>query len=133
MSRRHQNQTGFVLIEVLVAIAIAGIALTALFQLFSTSITGTERARQSSLALLTAESKLAEVGITLPLEPGRTVGEAANGYRWSVDILDDPSIAADARDRMPVRAFQVVVKVLWGNRGEITVETVRLRARSREE
>ncbi|CAB3647146.1 type II secretion system minor pseudopilin GspI [Achromobacter pestifer] len=64
---RPQRQAGFTLIEVLIALAIISIALAAFVRLTSQTATNQGLLEQRSLAMLSAESSLAELQIgTLP-------------------------------------------------------------------
>ena len=66
--------SGFTLLEVLVAFAIAGLTLAAVLPLFGTSLRASAVVERRTAALLIAESKLAEVGATVPLRTGRSDG-----------------------------------------------------------
>jgi general secretion pathway protein I len=78
---------GFTLLEVLIAFAIAALSLTALAQIFSNALSATERAGGVTHATLIAQSKLAQLGTTFPIEESVQTGEEQNGvYRWQVTI-----------------------------------------------
>jgi general secretion pathway protein I len=78
---------GFTLLEVLIAFAIAALSLTALAQIFSNALGATERAGGTTQATLIAQSKLAQVGTTFPLEDSTQSGEEQNGfYRWQLIV-----------------------------------------------
>jgi general secretion pathway protein I len=82
-----KTQRGFTLLEVLIAFAIAALSLTALAQIFSNALSATERAGGTTQATLIAQSKLAQVGTTFPLEDSTQAGDEQNGfYRWQLAI-----------------------------------------------
>lgn len=132
MSRRPRPEAGFTLLEVVVAFTVAALVVAAAFQVFGTAFDGSARAERVTLAQLTAESKLAEVGHSLPLTSGERAGEAAGGLRWTVRIVAE----GDARDgdvaRGPVRPYAVTVTVRWGAReaDAVTLRSARLGPRS---
>jgi prepilin-type N-terminal cleavage/methylation domain-containing protein len=83
---RHNDERGFTLIEILVALIIAGIGLAALMGLTSSGLrmsTASDRvARETSLA----RSALERFGADLPIEAGIMTGEMSEGFRWRSEI-----------------------------------------------
>jgi general secretion pathway protein I len=74
---------GFSLIEVLVALAILGIALGAMMPRISLGSLAAERASRTEEAVLLAEQLLTEAGRTIPMPSGQAVeGETPAGYSW---------------------------------------------------
>lgn len=145
MKRRSKGQHGLTLIEVLVALVMTGLVVGVVFQLFGGAIQGHARADRLTMALLIAESRMAEVGITVRLRPGTVTGRTADGYRWTTEIqpLRRPSAGralpfsrpVSSADPSPVRAFAIRVSVTGDRDGDrpVTLETVRLRPRERDE
>lgn len=118
---------GFTLIEVLVAFVILALALGALLPSFATGLRGIDVADHYTTAALLAESRLAEVGVAIPLQEGTTGGDLEGGFTWHLEIAARADL--DPGDRLPVRAYGVVVTVAWvaGNEERsITLETLRL-------
>lgn len=137
-------ERGLTLIEVLVALVMTGLVVGVAFHLFTGAILGHARADRLTMAVLIAESRLAEVGATVKLQPGMQSGRTADGYRWAIEIRPfRPRPAAPARpfqptarvtDTTPVRAFMVKVSVTDDGGGRpVTLETLRLRPRERDE
>mgnify|MGYP006270869365 CR=1 FL=1 len=81
---------GFTLIEVLTAVLILAISMTALFQLFSGSIRSSERVGATGRALFHAQEKMEEFLLRRDLAPGQFEGEWADGYRWRAQIDEVP-------------------------------------------
>ena len=122
-SRARLSERGFTLIEVIVAFAIVALALSAVFQIFSTGLRSSVVTENYNMAVLLADSKLAGMGIEEPLETGDQSGTFDNGFRWEtyVRLYDDGGSTF-----MPgaIQAFEVSVTVKWG--GVIRERTVSL-------
>jgi general secretion pathway protein I len=82
---RPASRPGFSLIEVLVALAILGIALGALMPRISLGSLVAERASRTEEAVLLAEQLLTEAGRTIPL-PAKEAAEGSTpaGFSWRV-------------------------------------------------
>ena len=108
------RESGFTLIETLLAL----IVFTACYILVQQSVSNSWRvvraAQSEEIALAVAQRQLALAGIETPLEEGSSSGRAENGYDWSVDIRrylppGEPVGATSA----PVAAYWVDVTVRW--------------------
>src|SRR5262249_3157867 len=86
MARMIPDQSGFTLIEVLVAFAILGLSAGALLSIFSSDPQKIMRAADARLAVLTAQSVLAGVGSEQALIAGTHEGRTAQGVRWVLAI-----------------------------------------------
>jgi len=125
---RRRTAGGFTLVEVLVALAVIAVVLTAIGSLIAASVRGT-RALDQHLALIET-ARAVETG--LPdrgdLKPGSFTGEVG-GQRWRVDVL--PFGAADIDPRLPTPwiPLAVVISVQSPAGSVLQVNTVRLRQR----
>ncbi len=128
---RDASRAGFTLLEVLIAFAVLSMTLIAAYQLLGTGLRGSERAERVTLALLAAESKLAEIGGSAPLRAGRSGGALEGGYRWRAEVRRHREPAATPGSALPVAAYEVSVTVSWGTAGAVTLDTLRLAATPR--
>ena len=120
------RKTGFTLIEVLVAFAIAAISLATLFRIFAGGLESARLSEAEARATMLAESYLAAVGVEAPLDDEERAGETEDGYRWRVTARD-----LDLGDgTKPARRYEVTVAVAWGPEDEreraVVLRTVRL-------
>ena len=104
--RTHGGQTGFTLLEVMIAMAILALVAVAFLRAQASSIRLVDESVQISMATLLAKEKMAELeGRGFP-EPGSnsgTWGEAFPSYRWeqTISTTEIPNIR------------KAVVRVLW--------------------
>jgi len=105
---RREAERGFTLLEVVIAFALLAAMLAVVLRLFSEGAGGVARAERHSIALLHAESKLAELIATVD-RPGRLAGAFADGYRWSATLV--PQRERAPGDKRPLDALLVTVTV----------------------
>lgn len=130
-----RNQTGFSLLEVLVAFAILALSLGVLMNIFSTALRGVGLGEEYSKAALLMEARLAALGSELPIEVGVQSGSAGDSegqqFHWQLTI--SPYGEADQFQALgELEVFQVDLAVDWGEdeaggkRRRIAVSTLRL-------
>jgi general secretion pathway protein I len=117
--QRHAQ--GFTLLEVLVALIVFALAFGILAQILRTGLRQSASADTAAAASLLARSQLARVGTELPLEVGKTEGEA-DGMRWRTAI----ELALSATEDTELAAYQIRVTVTWGAGQEVTLTTLRI-------
>ena len=93
---------GFTLLEVMVAMAIIAIALTAVLGLQSQSLSLASEAKFSTTVAFLAQSKMAEIEAQKPEDltsDSGDFGEDFPGYRWDLSVndvtLDEPEGVSD--------------------------------------
>ena len=111
---RHRLAEGFSLLEVMIALAIASIALVSLLSLGTRSIGVHERLQRMTQATLLAQHKMAETEVSV--QSGNRGFDAEKGsfakpfemYNWRLDYSDTllPSVK------------MVTVTVVWGDEEE---------------
>src|SRR5258706_757783 len=77
---------GFTLLEVVVALAIAGLALVGLFRAGSGGLFAVDTAARAEEAVQRAQSHLAAVGRDAALVGGEFTGDDGGGYRWGLPV-----------------------------------------------
>src|SRR3954470_22427921 len=127
LSRRScsDGESGFTLIEALVALAIIAAVLSSIGGVIATTVKGS-RAIDQRLALTgAAETLLASVPARNLLKPGRQTGELA-GHRWRIDVAP-LNVAVPAVPQTSPFVPLVVTMALQSPGGPaISVTTVRL-------
>jgi general secretion pathway protein I len=118
---------GFTLIETLVAFAITAVALAGLVPTLANSLSRTESAAASRIAVLHAESKLAQFGTEYPLKRGETSGRLDDRYTWTARVSLMPDLLKDAPQG--VRVYDIDISVRWGAASDprsVTLRTLRI-------
>src|SRR5437763_1213556 len=111
---------GFTLLEVVVALAIAALALVGLFRAGSDGVFAADTASRTEEALQRAQSRLAAVGLDAALVQGDFEGDDGGGYRWRLRVQPAalrqvPTPGAGSAATM--RLFDVEVAISWPSRG----------------
>ena len=123
--KRTKGTEGFTLIEVLVALSVVAVTLSAIGSLIAVTIRGA-RSVSGHLALVeTARSIMTGLPDREQLGAGNFAGEAA-GHRWRVDVLPFHADFVDSRKTEWVPQT-VVVRVQSPSGPILQINTVRLR------
>jgi prepilin-type N-terminal cleavage/methylation domain-containing protein len=116
---------GFTLLEVVVAITLLGLGLTAALELLGLGLRAGQASGDSTRAVILARRALDAVTLR-PLGPGSDVG-AEGRYRWTAEVAPHGETAEGRVE--PVSLYRVRVRVTWpGRNGERAFELVTLRA-----
>lgn len=113
MTQAPQHQAGgFTLLEVIVAVVIAALCLSALAQVFATGVRAAGTASDYTRAVTLAQSLLASAGVEKPLEEGAEGGTTADGkLAWTLTVTQEPTDDADALIRPPLELKRVIARV----------------------
>lgn len=128
------HQSGFTLLEVMVAIVILGLGLTVVFELFSGGLKSVEISNDYSNAVILANKKMGELSLKEKLDVGKEMGDFSEeeSYKWEVEIIPykvdeetNKEIASpSARNDNPIKIYQLDVRVFW--KSGLTEKDVRL-------
>ena len=115
------HQRAFTLIETLVAMTLMALLMTALFEVFSASLSALALSETRSAAVLLAQSRLAELSVPEQIRRGDLRGrfEQADGlefvWRASATPADNDDFGGDAKSTL--RLYSTRVEVRWRERG----------------
>src|SRR5215468_7337762 len=113
---RSPPSRGFTLLEVVVALAIAGLALVGLFRAGSGGLFAVDTAARAEEAVQRAQSHLAAVGRDAALVEGEFTGDDGGGYRWALHIrplTSRQSLGQDGVATVTTTLFNVEVAISW--------------------
>ncbi|MFV0542050.1 type IV pilus modification PilV family protein [Marinicella pacifica] len=131
MPKRNQQQ-GFTLIEVIAAFTILAMTFMVVLEILSNASANTIKSSERTEIALEAASKMAEVGVTIPIEAGGVSGEFENGHRWDISMTPyEISYEGDTvMDFAPIELYRVTLTIRWdyGDVQERTAEFTTLRA-----
>lgn len=128
--RTQTRQSGFTLIEVLVAFLMLTFALGAVYESFFLGTYGVMRAERQAQALALAQSALERTGVETPLKPGETVSSPVQDYEVRVTVAPHKS-ASGSSAGLGFKLYEVEVRTLWKERSNIrqlSLHTLKLAA-----
>jgi general secretion pathway protein I len=131
-AERLPRGDGFTLLEVVVALAIAALALVGLFQAGSGGLFAVDTATRVEEAVQRAQSHLAAVGRDAALVQGDFTDDDGAGYRWQLrvrPVANRLTPAPDGNSATTTTLFDVEVAISWpGPRGDrsVVLKTLRL-------
>lgn len=110
-----QGYTGFTLIEVLVAVAILGIGLTIIIELFSGALRLGRASEEYTRAVSYARMKMEEIAAKPMVEEGTDEGSFDDTYRWQVEVKKVDLLPVENKPdfKPPAQFFQIQIDVLW--------------------
>lgn len=106
----HSRKGGFTLLEVLVAIALLGIAITVVLQLFSANLRAIAASEDYVSAIIKAESKMRDVLDDKDISEKSWSETTDDGYRIDVLIYD---AMKDRTENLQVRLLEVNLIIHW--------------------
>ncbi len=138
VAERTSQDSGFTLLEVVVALAIAALAIVGLFQAASGGLLAVSTAGRVEEAVQRAQSHLAAVGRSAGLIQGEFTDDDGGGYHWRLrarPVAARQVAGPDGNPTVPASAtlFDVEVAISWpGRSGErsVVLKTMRLGAAS---
>jgi general secretion pathway protein I len=126
---RGRGELGFTLVEIVVAMAVLGISLVLVIELFSGGLRLGRASEEYTLAGQFAKQKMEELSLAGEVEEGIEEGEfEGTAYRWEVEVKRIELLPATLETdyKPPIDLFQVEVRIVWksGNKDRMTrIET----------
>jgi general secretion pathway protein I len=121
----HSGSSGFSLIEVLFALAMIAVALGTAATLLNNGLLAARTSSDVAAALALADEKLAEAGVSTPLQPGSASGVFGR-FTWSVTVAPyDDSESASQR----LQLYRIDARIGWRDgiqRRQFALATVRI-------
>lgn len=106
---------GFTLFEVLVAVAILGIGLTIVIELFSGGLRLGRISGEYTKAMNYAKKKIEEIAIKPEIEEGIEEGRLDEDFRWQIIVKKEELLPIENRPdfKPPVDFFKIQVNIFW--------------------
>ena len=104
------SKRGFTLLEILVALAILGIAITIILQLFSANLRALSVSENYVSAVTKAEAKMREILDDTNLSEKSWSEVTDDGYRFDASITET---LKDRTENLQVRLLEVALTVQW--------------------
>jgi general secretion pathway protein I len=134
MSADRHGAVGFTLLEVVVSLAIAGLALVGLFQTGGTGLFAVGTAARAEEAVERAQSHLAAVGRDAALTAGQFTDDDGGGYRWRLAVRPVATrqlAGPDGVSTTNTTLYAVEVEISWrdgDHERAVVLKTLRLGA-----
>lgn len=106
------KQDGFILYEVMLAVAILGIGLVAVLSSFSSTLNAAGISRDYSKASSLLEQKIWEVEMAGAASPGITRGEFRDlspDFNWEIEAIEDERFSGEG-------LLVTIVRIKWGDK-----------------
>ncbi|MDP2971632.1 MAG: prepilin-type N-terminal cleavage/methylation domain-containing protein [Deltaproteobacteria bacterium] len=109
------ERKGFTLIEVVVGLAILGVGLMVIIELFAGGLRLGRVSEEYTKAVSYGRMKLEELTLKPPTEEGLEEGEFNETYRWKIETkrIDLLPFERDTDFKPPVEFFHVKIDVIW--------------------
>lgn len=120
--RRTNFQSGFTLLEILVALAILGIALLVIMQIFSANLRGIAVSEDYVTAVSKAEARMREILDDEKLSEKAWSEQTDDGYRMDASIKET---LRDRTENLQVRLMEIYLTVYWNKGGKNRLVTLR--------
>jgi prepilin-type N-terminal cleavage/methylation domain-containing protein len=125
---------GFTLLEVLVALVVAGLAMSAIVGVFGNSLAGNAVVSDAETALALAEERLALASAVAALRPGVDKGVFAGRFAWQTTVsryVDGGDSKQTGQPNATELLYRIAVDIVWqdGRRSrQLALSTLRLEA-----
>jgi len=115
LSQNRNIKNGFTLLEVVVALAILGVGLMVIIELFAGGLRLGRVSEEYTKAVNYSQMKLEELALKPPAEEGVEEGEFNETFRWKIETkrIDLLPFERDTDFKPPVELFHVKIDVIW--------------------
>ncbi len=115
LSQNRNIKNGFTLLEVVVALAILGIGLTVIIELFSGGLRLVKTSEEYTKAITYAHMKMEEISLKPPLDEGTEEGKFDEIYRWQVGVKKWNLLPVEKEGgfKPPAELFKVKLSITW--------------------
>ena len=123
---KNSDAAGFTLLEILVALALLGIALLVIVQLFSADLRGIAVSDDYVVAVARAESRMRELLDDDTLSENDWSESTDDGYRIDASVKES---LKDRTGNLPFRLFDIGLTVYWRKEGRdrsVTLRTLKV-------
>ena len=106
---------GFTLIEVLVAVAILGVGLTIIIELFSGGLRLGRASEEYTRAVNYARMKMEEIAVKPAVAEGIEEGKFDGTFHWQVEVKKVNLLPVENKPdfKPPAQFFQVQINIFW--------------------
>lgn len=116
-------QSGFSLLEILIAFAILSISVTIILKIFATGLSNTQIASDYTNAVQIANNLIAQTSMENPLQRSETSGIENNVYHWQRQIVPYHFLSAELDiSSLPIQLYHIHIKVWWEDEHQHTLE-----------
>ena len=113
----NSRAAGFTLLEVLLALAIAGLSLVVLFRAGGDGLVAADSGARAEEAVQRAQSHLAALGRDVAFAPGESDGDDGGGYHWRLRLTPvatwQATAAAIGGPGTAATLYDVEVAISW--------------------
>lgn len=121
---QSRGEQGFTLLETLVALVIAGVALIVMFEASGEGLFSIHDAATHERALSVAQSRLSLARARAVFQAGELEGDEAGGFHWHE--MDVPIENSSMPDTVAGALFRITVHVTWHEgQGRLALSTLR--------
>ena len=114
--KKRAGKQGFTLIEVLVSLAILGIGLTIILELFGGGLRSARLSEEVSRATWFGKAKMEEMLTVDDFSEGVSEGSFDERYAWKSEVKRvTPSLGLPEGGSLPIDLYQIIVKVTWSS------------------
>jgi general secretion pathway protein I len=122
----RKRNSGFTLIEVLIAFAILALVLGVVFRTLSTGLSHERTAGLVTARVLEARSILERLGADLALEEGTIEGRLATGERWALTVSLLEPASGDETDPGPLNVYLAELSIHGADGRMLRLQTLKL-------